>query len=123
MDGCFSDNGETPKGFYILKNGASDEGRKRCGGTTPHSWPGSILGIPAVVTKEPYSLSAMACARGQVDFVGLNDFEDLMKTEPSLCPLVLSVLAADVRSARIAFTGLMTKLRSLGALMKCSGSQ
>jgi hypothetical protein len=31
--------------------------------------------------RGPYSLSAMACARAQVDFLELSDFEDLMKTE------------------------------------------
>jgi CRP-like cAMP-binding protein len=106
--------GETPKGLYMLKNGkASLQMNGENGAEVLHLTvgPGSILGIPAVVTEEPHSLSAMACARAQVDFIGLSDFEDLMKTEPSLFPLVLSVLAAEVRSARLAFTGLMTKLR------------
>lgn len=74
--------------------------------------PGSILGVPAVVTKGPYTLSAVACPGAEVDFVELGDFEDLMQTEPALFPLVLSVLAAEVRSSRIALTGVMTKLRS-----------
>jgi CRP-like cAMP-binding protein len=107
--------GETPQGLYILKNGkASLQMKGENGAEVLHLTvgPGSILGIPAVAAKEPYSLSAMACARAQVDFIGLSDFEDFMKMEPSLFPLVLSVLAGEVRSARIAFTGVMTELRS-----------
>lgn len=74
--------------------------------------PGSVLGVPAVVTKEPYTLSAKACVGSEAGFVELSDFEDLMQSQPSLFPLVLAVLAAEVRSARIALTGLMTQLRS-----------
>ena len=107
--------GEAPTGLYILKSGkASLVMRSENGVEVMHLTigAGSILGVPAVVTKEPYTLSAMACADSEVDFVELGEFEDLMQAEPSLFPLVLSVLAAEVRSARVALTGVMTKLRS-----------
>ena len=101
-------------GLYILKSGKASLVMKGENGVEVMHLTigaGSILGVPAVVTKEPYTLSAMACAGAEVNFVELTEFEDLMQAEPSLFPLVLSVLAAEVRSARIAFTGIMTKLR------------
>ena len=66
---------------------------------------GSIFGVPAVVTKQPYTLSATAYAGAEVKFIELSAFEELMQAQPSLFPLVLAVLAAEVRTARIAFTG------------------
>ena len=102
-------------GLYILKSGKASLVMKGENGVEVMHLtigPGSILGIPAVVTKEPYTLSARARVGSEVGFVDLSDFEDLMQREPSLFPFVLAVLAAEVRSARGAFTGIMTKLRS-----------
>ena len=100
-------------GLYILKSGKASLVMKGENGVEVMHLtigPGSILGIPAVVTKEPYTLSARACVGSEVGFVELSDFEDLMQREPSLFPLVLGVLATEVRAARIALTGIMTKL-------------
>ena len=102
-------------GLYILKSGKASLVMKDENGVDVMRLtigPGSILGVPAVVTKEPYTLSARACVGSEVDFVELSEFEDLMQAEPSLFPLVLAVLAAEVRAARIALTGIMMKLRS-----------
>ena len=109
------EQGDAPKGLYILKSGKAALVMKGENGVEVMHLtigPGSILGVPAVVTKEPYTLSAMAFVGSEVCFVESSDFEDLMQAEPSLFPLVLAVLAAEVRAARIAFTGIMTKLRS-----------
>jgi CRP-like cAMP-binding protein len=73
---------------------------------------GSILGLPAVVSIEPYSLSAMAREHSEVSFVEITVFEELMREQPSLFPKVLEVLAAEVRSARQALTGILGKLAS-----------
>ena len=54
----------------------------------------------------------MACARAEVDLVELNQYEDLMQTEPSLFPPLLSTLATEGRTARVALTMVMTKLMS-----------
>ena len=64
------------------------------------------------MTKQPYTLSATAYAGAEVKFIEMSAFEELMQAQPSLFPLVLAVLAAEVRTARIAFTRMMTKLRS-----------
>jgi CRP-like cAMP-binding protein len=62
--------------------------------------PGSVLGLPGIVANEPYTLTAMARKGSAVRFVTRNDFEDLMRGEPSLNLYVLRVLAAEVRSTR-----------------------
>lgn len=107
--------GEAPKGLYVLKSGKATLVMKSENGVEVMKLtigPGSLLGVPAIVTKEPYTLSAKASLGSEVGFVELSDFEDLMGAEPSLFPLVLAVLAEEVRAARIAFTGIVAKLRS-----------
>ena len=63
---------------------------------------GSVLGLPAVVGGEPYSLTATIRKDSAVKFVSRADFEALIQDEPWLYPSVLQVLAAEVRSARLA---------------------
>jgi CRP-like cAMP-binding protein len=105
--------GDAPKGLYILKSGkASLVMKAEDGVEVLHLTvgPGSILGVPAVVGKDSYTLSAMARPGSEVGFITREDFEDLIQSEPLLFPKVLEVLAAEVRSARIALTGLLVKL-------------
>lgn len=113
--GMLFKQGEPPKGLYILKRGVASLVMKAEDNTEILRLtvgPGSVLGVPAVVTKEPFTLGARASAGSEVGFVDLNDFEELMRSDPSLFPLVLAVLAAEVRSGRVALTRIMTKLAS-----------
>ena len=100
-------------GLYILKSGKASLVMKAENGLEVMHLTigaGSILGVPAAVTKEPYTLSATDGVGAEVEFVELSQYEELMQEEPSLFPHVLSVLAAEVRTARIALTRVMTKL-------------
>jgi hypothetical protein len=47
-------------------------------------------------------MTAMVSKGSEVGFVTRGDFERLVNAEPSLYPGVLQVLAAEVRSARLA---------------------
>jgi CRP-like cAMP-binding protein len=107
--------GEAPIGLYLLKTGKAslimktDKGEEVVHLTVGS---GSILGLPAIVSNEPYTLSAMAHHGSEVKFLARKDFEELIQAQPSLYPKVLEVLAAEVRSARLALTGIMGKLGS-----------
>ena len=106
---------EVPIGLYLLKTGkASLIMKTEKGKEVVHLTvrPGSVLGLPAIVSNEPYTLSAMAHHGSEVDFVARKDFEELMQEEPCLFPKVLEILAAEVRSARFVWSGVMGKLRS-----------
>jgi len=61
---------------------------------------GSILGLPGVISNEPYTLSATAGAGAQISFVSRTDLTALMQADPLLSLKMLEVLAAEVRSAR-----------------------
>jgi CRP-like cAMP-binding protein len=62
----------------------------------------SLLGLPGLIGNEPYSLTAVARAGADVRFVGREDFLSMMQSEPQLALKILAVLAAEVRSARMA---------------------
>ncbi|HWA95819.1 MAG TPA: cyclic nucleotide-binding domain-containing protein [Terracidiphilus sp.] len=67
--------------------------------------PGSILGLPAVVSKESYTLSAIVRKGSVIRFVDMTDFENILAKDPTLYPSVLSLLAAEVRAARALLSG------------------
>jgi CRP-like cAMP-binding protein len=107
--------GEAPIGLYLLKTGKASlimKAKKDKEVLHLSVGSGSILGLPAIVGNEPYTLSAIAHDGSEVDFLARKDFEELIQTQPSLYPKVLEVLAAEVRSARVALTGIIGKLGS-----------
>jgi CRP-like cAMP-binding protein len=65
-----------------------------------HAFSGSLLGLPAVVGGEPYTLTAIIRKDSEVRFVSRTDFESLIRDEPLLYPSVRQLLAAEVRTAR-----------------------
>jgi CRP-like cAMP-binding protein len=95
--------GETPNGLYILRIGeVALTMRSDAGGVVIRLRvvSGSLLGLPAVIGNQPYSLTAVARKGSEVRFVAGRDFEYTLRIEPSLYPKVLQVLAAEVRAAR-----------------------
>lgn len=99
--------GADPKGLYLLRKGkASLTMESPTGGNlmsvTLH--PGSLLGLPALIGNEPYTLTATAEAGAELGFITREDFNSLMVTDPTLAVRVLRVLAAEVRSARHAIS-------------------
>ncbi len=66
--------------------------------------PGSLLGLPALISNQPYSLTAIARAGAQISFVGHADFLAVMQANPLLSLKILQVLAAEVRTARQALS-------------------
>lgn len=91
------------EGVYILHQGAVALTMNAHNGRQIFSIevaPGSLLGLPALVSDQPYSLTAIARAGAQVGFVGRADFFAIMQAEPLLSLKMLQVLAAEVRTAR-----------------------
>jgi CRP/FNR family cyclic AMP-dependent transcriptional regulator len=99
--------GGNPIGLYILRKGnASLTMDSPTGGSlvsiTLH--PGSLLGLPALIGNEPYTMTAEAPKDAELGFVTREDFNSLMLSDPSLALRVLRVLAAEVRTARHAIS-------------------
>ena len=97
--------GDSPDGLYLVQSGEAALAMTSPTGqlaTCFQCGPGSVLGLPAVVADQPYSLTAMADKGSEIRFVARSDFEELMRADLSLYPCVLQILAAEVRAARSA---------------------
>jgi CRP-like cAMP-binding protein len=94
-------------GVYIVREGAATLTMTARDGQTIFSIeanPGSLLGLPALISNQPYSLTAIARAGAQISFVGHADFLAVMQANPLLSLKMLQVLAAEVRTARQALS-------------------
>jgi len=99
--------GADPTGLYILRRGkATLTMESPTGGTLLliTLFPGSLLGLPALIGNEPYTLTATAAPGAELGFVTREDFNSLMLSDPTIAVRVLRVLAAEVRTARHAIS-------------------
>jgi CRP-like cAMP-binding protein len=101
--------GDTPAGLYILTKGEATISMNGEDGEplmSVQASAGSLLGLPGLIGNQPFSLTAIARRGSQVSFIARDDFNSLMQSELPLLVKVLQVLAAEVRSARLAITQL-----------------
>lgn len=106
-DRVLFNQGDAAVGLYILSKGevtlTMDSSREgplfSCVATS-----GSLLGLPGLIGNQPYSLTAIASSGAKVGFIPREAFNRLMQSELPLMVKVLQVLAAEVRSARLAIT-------------------
>jgi len=102
--GLLFTEGDSPDAIYYLKNGEAllsmhDDGDSIL---AVRAGKGSILGLPAIMGNSPYSLSANAIDNAQVYRIDAAEFKEMIQQNPQLCLEVIRILAAEVRSARIA---------------------
>lgn len=94
-------------GLYILHQGEAALTMTSHQGQTIFSvqvGDGSLLGLPGLISNQPYSLTAVARAGARVSFLNRSEFTGLMQSNAGLAFKILQVLAAEVRSARQALT-------------------
>ncbi len=97
--------GETPAGLFIHHFGEVHLTMRCPDGELVMDMlaePGSLLGLPGLIGNQAYTLSAYARQGARLSFVGREEFSQLMLSEPGMAMLILRVLAAEVRTARIA---------------------
>ena len=95
--------GQAPNGLFIVRSGkATLTMESPTGGIIMciTAFAGSLLGLPALIGNEPYTLTAKAFKGAELGFVTREDFSSLMLSDPSLAMKILRVLAAEVRTAR-----------------------
>jgi CRP-like cAMP-binding protein len=101
--------GEAPTGLYILNAGDATLSMTSPMGDSVVSFQasaGSLLGLPGVISNQPYTLTAIAHTGARLSYVCRDEFTTLMRTEPLLSLKILQVLAAEVSSARRALVDL-----------------
>jgi len=99
--------GQMPSGLFLLREGkATLTMESPTGGVVMSitAMTGSVLGLPALIGNEPYTLTAMAYKGAELGYVSHEDFSSLMLSDPTLALRVLRVLAAEVRTARHAIS-------------------
>ncbi len=97
--------GDAPHGLYIFHRGKVRLVMRSQLGDTIMNIPsieGSLLGLPGLVGSAPYSLSAYAEKGAEVSYVSREQFAQVMLTQPPIAVGILRVLAAEVRTARMA---------------------
>ena len=95
--------GDASTGLYILHKGNATLTMRTWAGESVVSLQttaGSILGLPALIANEPYTLTAVAHGGAKLCFVSREKYAALMQSNPMLPLKILRVLAAEVHSAR-----------------------
>ncbi len=106
--GTLFHQGEKPRAVYFIRDGEASLKLLSPAGSIIASFragAGSVLGLPAALSKEPYTLTAVVRRGSVLGLVRLEDFEDLLQTNPKLYTFVLSILASEVRAARTVLAG------------------
>jgi CRP/FNR family transcriptional regulator, cyclic AMP receptor protein len=90
--------GEPASGVYIIRSGsvALTLGARlyRTAGR------GTILGLPAVFSGQPYSLTAAVVEDCELDFINRETILDFVRSNPSLAMHLLELLAGEVAAMR-----------------------
>lgn len=115
QDGILFHQGEPADFLYFVKSGEASltmlagdkEVRIRAG-------QGSLLGVPAIIGEQPYSMTAKACWDAEVFRLSSVMFNDLIKSEPRMQQAVLRILAGEVRVARQALSELSSSSEANG---------
>lgn len=98
--------GDSPDGLFILEQGEAVLVMKSDAGQTVmcvEAGAGSLLGLPGLIAKEPYTLTAILRGGSAASFISRDDFERTLLEEPGLYSSVLQILAAQCRTIRRAF--------------------
>jgi CRP-like cAMP-binding protein len=98
--------GDIPSGLYILRQGEATLLMKSLAGRPVlclQADSGSLLGLPAVLGNEPYTLTAIIRKGSDVQFITREDFLQVIQEQPALYSLILEMLAKEVSFARRAF--------------------
>lgn len=76
---------------------------------------GSLLGLPAALSGEKYSLTAIVKAGSEVGFITRSSLLHLMKSDSALALKALQVLAAQTSAARAALVEVLARRRKTDA--------
>ena len=99
--------GDEPSGLYVLQSGQAVLTMNSVNGDPVLAFeaiPRSLLGLPGVVSNQPYTLTAVACAGADVCFISCEQFKSFMQSYPLHAFKILQVLAAEVSAARRAIS-------------------
>lgn len=94
--------GDAPVGVYVIRKGSVRLTVKAGDSEIVMrvAQPGSVLGLPGVLSNKPYSLTARAVQTCEMGFVQAEKLIQLVRENPVLGLQVLQLLSEEVRAAR-----------------------
>jgi CRP-like cAMP-binding protein len=75
--------------------------------------PGAVIGLPATVSGNPYSLTAKVIEDSELDFVPRAQVVECLKNNPLLCFQVMDVLSDEIADIRSAFKRNGSRVRAV----------
>jgi len=101
-EGVLFRQGDLPTALYFVKSGEVALGMETENRLVMcvRAGAGSLVGLPAVVSSKPYSMTAAPCAGAEISKIGSEEFKALIASDPALALKALQTLAAEVRLAR-----------------------
>lgn len=97
------EQGESVNGLYILKQGKARLTLRSQDGEVHFEeivGPGGLLGLPAAISGNPYSLSAEVLADSELSFLSRKELVGLMQSDISLSLRLIELLSQEVRAMR-----------------------
>lgn len=94
--------GDPPSGVYVVQKGSVrmtvNTGESEI--VMRVAQPGSVLGLPGVLSDKPFSLTACTTTTTELAFVKREDLIQLVRANPTFGLQVLQILSEEVRFAR-----------------------
>lgn len=106
--------GEKPAGVYLIRSGRISLGLDYENSIYPARilGPGAVVGLPASVSGNPYSLAANVVEDSELAFVPREAVVTCLKKNPILCFQVMDILSDEIADIRSAFKQNGSKLRA-----------
>jgi CRP-like cAMP-binding protein len=107
--------GDKPSGVYLIRSGQVSLGLDCDNPVYPARilGPNAIVGLPASVSGNAYSLTATAVEDSELAFVPRNALVTCLKKNPAFCFQVMDILSDEIADIRSAFRENGSKLRAL----------
>lgn len=94
--------GEQARGAFVVKRGKVQLQLEGAGGLYPTRLvgPGAVVGLPATVSGEPYSLTAEAAQDCQLNFIARKDLLSLLQHNTTAALQILQILSEEIYQMR-----------------------
>ena len=97
--------GDAPSGIFLIYSGIVKLGLDELDGALPSRMlgPGGLVGLPATMSGDPYSLSAEVTQDAELGFVSRKAFLHLLRQNAALSFLVIQMLSEEIQGIRGVF--------------------
>lgn len=94
--------GSQARGAFVVKSGKVQLELQGAGGLYPTRTlgPGAIIGLPATVSGEPYSLTAEAMQDCELEFISRKELLALLQHNPTAALQILRILSEEIYQMR-----------------------